>query len=129
MDYILFFGHILLAAILGGLIGWQRRHMGKSAGFRTFALVSIGSTLFTILSLNAFSADPARVASQVLTGIGFIGAGIIFHKKDSVEGLTTAASFWSVAAIGMAVGAGWYIESIIVTLVVFLVLASLVKKK
>jgi len=128
MEYLIFSGQILLAAVLGGLVGWQRHHIGKSAGFRTFALVAVGSALFTIISLNAFAGDQARVAAQVLTGVGFIGAGIIFHKKNSVDGLTTAAGFWSVAAVGMAVGVGWFIEAIISTIFIFLILALLLKK-
>ncbi len=127
--YLLFTGQMVLAAVLGGVIGWQREHMGKSAGFRTFALVAVGSALFTIMSISAFAADPARVAAQILTGIGFIGAGIIFHKKNTVEGMTTAASFWAVAAIGMSIGVGWYMESIIATILVLLVLSLMIKKK
>lgn len=121
MDFVFLF-QILLSLILGGIIGWQRQHIGKAAGFRTFALVSVGSTLFTILSLEAFAGDTARVAAQIITGIGFIGAGTIIHKKESVEGLTTAAGLWAIAAIGMAVGAGWYTESIIATSILFLIL-------
>jgi putative Mg2+ transporter-C (MgtC) family protein len=121
MDFVFLF-QILLSLILGGIIGWQRQHIGKAAGFRTFALVSVGSTLFTILSLQAFVGDTARVAAQIITGIGFIGAGTIIHKKESIEGLTTAAGLWAIAAIGMAVGASWYMEAIISTFVLFLIL-------
>jgi putative Mg2+ transporter-C (MgtC) family protein len=124
MEYLTFIGQATLSIILGGAIGWQRHHIGKAAGVRTFALMSVGSTLFTILSLNVFIVDPARVASQILTGVGFIGAGIIFHKKNTVDGLTTAAAFWSVAAIGMAVGAEWYIHAVIVTIFMFLILIT-----
>jgi putative Mg2+ transporter-C (MgtC) family protein len=121
MDFVFLF-KILLSLILGGIIGWQRQHIGKAAGFRTFALVSVGSTLFTILSLDAFAGDTARVAAQIITGIGFIGAGTIIHKKDSIEGLTTAAGLWAIAAIGMAIGASWYMEAIVSTFVLFLIL-------
>lgn len=121
MDFVFLF-KILLSLILGGIIGWQRQHIGKAAGFRTFALVSVGSTLFTLLSLQAFLGDTSRVAAQIITGIGFIGAGTIIHKKDTIEGLTTAAGLWAIAAIGMAIGASWYMEAIISTFVLFLIL-------
>ncbi|MEK7083835.1 MAG: MgtC/SapB family protein, partial [Patescibacteria group bacterium] len=112
MIYLSFFGVLLLALLLGALIGWQREHIGKAAGLRTYALVSFGSALFTILSMQAIGdADPGRVAAQILTGIGFIGAGVIIHKHDNVEGLTTAAGLWATSAVGMAVGAGWYIHA------------------
>ncbi len=123
MIYLSFFGVLLLALLLGALIGWQREHIGKAAGLRTYALVSFGSALFTILSMQAIGdADPGRVAAQILTGIGFIGAGVIIHKHDNVEGLTTAAGLWATSAVGMAVGAGWYIHAIIATLLMFFLL-------
>ena len=101
---------LVYAMFLGGCIGWQRREFsGKNAGPRTHALVSVGSALFTILSLHAFPGDSTgRVAAQIMVGIGFIGAGMIFHNKDHVVGLTTAAGIWTTAAIGMAVGAKFY---------------------
>lgn len=120
--YLIFAGKILLSLILGGVIGWQRQHIGKAAGFRTFALVSVGSTLFTLLSLEAFGSDISHIAAQIITGIGFIGAGTIIHKKDSVEGLTTAAGLWATASIGMAIGTGWYTQALIATGVLFLIL-------
>lgn len=106
--------HVVLAFILGGVLGWQRENRGKSAGPRTYALVAGGSALFTLLSVNAFGADMARVASQIVVGIGFLGAGIILHRENRVEGLTTAAGLWVAAAIGMAVGVGYYILAIAV---------------
>ena len=135
MEYIYFTGQILLAVFLGGILGWQRERIGKSAGPRTYGLVTVGSALFTMLSLTAFGdGDPARVAAQIITGIGFIGAGIIIHKDGGViEGVTTAAGLWAVAAIGMAVGVGWYIQATIVTAIMLIVLIvddnKLVKKK
>ena len=87
----------LLSLVLGGLVGWQRERWGKSAGSRTYALVAAGSTLFTILSLNAFSSNPSQVAAQIVTGIGFLGAGSILHRENKIEGLTTAAGLWIVA--------------------------------
>jgi len=122
MDITILITEILLSVVLGGSLGWQRQHMGKSAGFRTFAIITVASMLVTRLSSEAFGQDPARVAAQILTGVGFIGAGIIIHKKDAVDGLTTAAGFWAAAAVGMTVGAGWYVESIIVTIALFLLL-------
>ncbi|MCB9799116.1 MgtC/SapB family protein [Candidatus Nomurabacteria bacterium] len=122
MDIIVLLTQTLLSITLGGLLGWQRHHMGKSAGFRTFAIVTLASMLVTHLSLEVFSTDPARVAAHVLTGIGFIGAGIIFHKKDTIDGLTTAAGFWATAIIGMSIGSGWYTEAAIVTAAIFLLL-------
>lgn len=123
MQYLFFLLQILLSIILGGLIGWQREHIGKSAGMRTHALVAIGATLFTILSISAFApSDPGRVAAQIITGIGFLGAGAILHRRDKIEGLTTAAGLWVVAAIGMAIGVGWIMEAAIVAFAIFLLL-------
>ena len=119
MEYLLFAGQSFLSIILGFFLGWQRHHTGKAAGDRTFALVSFGSTLFTILSYSVSNGDPTRIAAQILTGIGFIGAGAIIHKKNSVEGLTTAAGLWAAAAVGMAVGFGWYIQSILASILMF----------
>lgn len=117
-------GQIFMAVILGGILGWQRERWGKSAGPRTYALVTAGATLFTILSLHAFlTNDNSRVASQIITGIGFLGAGTILHREHRVEGLTTAAGLWASAAIGMTVGVGYYVLAIGAT---FLMLAVLV---
>src|SRR3989338_652569 len=123
MDYIIFIGQMLLSALLGGIVGWQRERAGKAAGLRTYAMVSLGSTLFTLLSIHGFAGamDPSRIAAQILTGIGFIGAGTIIHKQDGVEGLTTAAGLWAAAAIGMAVGVGWYWQAVIATIIMFAV--------
>lgn len=123
MVHAIFLLQLVLSIVLGGLVGWQREHIGKNAGMRTYALVAFGSTLFTLLSLKGFGdMDYTRIAAQILTGIGFIGAGTIIHKDGGVEGLTTAAGLWAVAAVGMAVGVGWYVESIIASLLMFLVL-------
>lgn len=102
---------LLLAAILGGLIGWEREHVHRPAGLRTNILVALGSALFTILSYTAFGsqADPSRVAAQVVVGIGFLGAGTLVQTREWVKGLTTAAGLWTVAAIGMACGIGAYV--------------------
>lgn len=123
MEYLYFTGQILLAILLGGILGWQREHIGKPAGMRTYILVTAGSTLFTMLSSQAFALDPARVAAGILTGIGFLGAGIIIHRGGGmVEGLTTAAGLWATAAIGMAVALGWYWQAVIVTVLFLIIL-------
>ena len=121
---------IFCAAILGGLIGLEREYRAKEAGFRTHFLVALGSALFMIVSAYGFSDVPlndttsrwdiSRVAAQVVSGIGFIGAGtIIFHKSENVvRGLTTAAGLWVTAAIGLACGGGMYVLSIASTLMV-----------
>lgn len=114
-----------LAMVLGGLIGWQRESAEKPAGFRTHILVCVGATLFTLISAIGFfgtGADPARVASNIVVGIGFLGAGTIFRTGGSVQGLTTAASLWTVAAIGTAVGVGYYTGATVATVIVVSVL-------
>jgi len=114
---------ILLAAVLGAIIGWQREKSHKPAGLRTHMLISTGAALFTVISAIAFpTADPSRIAAGVVTGIGFLGAGTILHRTRFVEGLTTAASIWVIAAIGMAAGSGLYILSAVTTIIVFIIL-------
>ncbi len=105
---------LLLALILGGLIGWERELYDKPAGFRTNTLICVGSTLFTIFSLKIGTipgTDSARIAAQIVSGIGFLGAGAIIRRGEAVLGLTTAATIWFVASIGMGVGAGYYLTS------------------
>ncbi|RAK02433.1 putative Mg2+ transporter-C (MgtC) family protein [Larkinella arboricola] len=97
---------LLLAMLLGGLVGAEREYRGKSAGLRTTILICVGSALFTIVSGRFSEYD--RIASNIVNGIGFLGAGIIFRQETGVQGLTTAATIWSVAAIGMAIGGGFY---------------------
>jgi putative Mg2+ transporter-C (MgtC) family protein len=118
---------LLLAAVLGGVIGFQRERAGKPAGLRTHMLICIGSTLFTLVGIFAFSggtADPLRVAAGVVSGIGFLGAGaIIFRSSDGyIAGLTTAATIWAVAGIGMAVGAGLYLAAAVATAIILIIL-------
>lgn len=114
---------MFLAATLGVVLGLERQFSGKDAGPRTYALVASGSALFTILSIEAFEgSDTARVAAQIVTGIGFLGAGIIFRQGANITGLTTAAGLWTVAAVGMAVGTEFWGLAIVTTLVVLLVL-------
>ena len=122
---------IVLAGVLGGAIGVERELREREAGLRTHMLVAIGSALFTLVSAYGFSEfhfsnasgityDPTRIAAQVVTGIGFLGAGAIIRQGLSVRGLTTAASMWVVAAIGIATGAGYYSAAVITTVVVLL---------
>lgn len=122
MDPIIFSLALLLSAALGGIIGWQRESIGRAAGIRTYAVVSVGATIFTLISSVGFPTEPSRVAAEILVGIGFIGAGTILHHGQKVEGLTTAAGLWSVTAIGMAVGVGWYVSALIATFLIWLIL-------
>ena len=114
-------GRVILAILLGAVLGLQRERWGKSAGPRTYALVCAGAALFTVLSRDFFT-NTSAIASTIVSGIGFLGAGTILHKENRVEGLTTAAGLWIVAAIGMALGVGEYLVSIIITLIVLGVL-------
>jgi len=116
---------MLLALALGGVIGLERETVEKPAGFRTHILVTLGATLFTLVSREGFfgsGADPARIASNIVVGIGFLGAGTIWRSGVTVQGLTTAASLWIAAAIGTAVGAGYYLGGVAATLMVMAVL-------
>ena len=114
---------LLLAAALGLIIGLQREWREKPAGVRTLALISVGSALFAIISEMGFiGGDPSRIASGIVTGIGFLGAGAILHRHGGVEGLTTAAAIWATAGIGLAVGAGLYLIAIIVAAITLAVL-------
>ena len=123
------FFKILLAASLGGLVGLEREVSQKPAGLRTNMLLCVGATVFTVISMDfaAFSsvADPGRIAAQIVTGIGFIGAGVIIQSRASVIGVTTAATLWVVTAIGMAVGAGMYVLAVGATGVVLFILMAL----
>ncbi len=129
---------LLLSTILGGAIGWEREASGKPAGLRTNILICLGATLLADLSIRfseltapgigaaaVVRADPGRIAAQIVTGVGFLGAGTILQAKGSVTGLTTAATLWVVAAIGMAVGSGAFVEATGTTLLVLLVLMPL----
>ena len=117
----------LLAVALGAGIGYQRERSGKAAGMRTIILVSAGAALFTLVSVYGFDAegvDISRVAAGVVVGVGFIGAGVIFRgrQEEEVAGLTTAATIWVAAAIGLAAGAGMYLPSVIATAVILVIL-------
>ena len=117
------FESLLIAVALGAIVGIEREHAHRPAGLRTHMLVSLGSCLFTIMS-NAFSSQPAQVAGGIVAGIGFIGAGTIWAERDKVKGITTAASLWATAAIGLATGLGDFLLAATVTLLVFLILLS-----
>lgn len=101
---------ILLAAILGGMIGWERENHNRDAGVRTYMAVAVGACAFSIIS-NHVPGETTRIASQVVTGMGFIGAGVILQVKGRVQGLTTAATLWATAAVGMASAFGMYLLS------------------
>lgn len=124
---------LFLAAILGGLIGIERERTSWFAGLRTHMLVCMGSALIMIVSQYGFNdvldphlvvLDPSRIAAQVVSGIGFLGAGTILFWKNMIRGLTTAASLWAVAAIGLAIGGGLYLAAVGTTLMIFIVLAG-----
>lgn len=117
---------LTLAAILGMLVGFEREYHGKPAGLRTYMLVTVGAALFTILSVHSSVGepyfDPSRIASQVVVGIGFLGAGLILVRGRRIEGLTTAAGLWATAAIGMATGFGFYLIAVYTTILVVFIL-------
>lgn len=120
---------LTLACILGGLIGLERESLNRPAGFRTYTLVCVGSALAMVVSIDMYfqfyqtvNADPGRIAAQVVSGIGFLGAGTIMKEGATVRGLTTAAGLWVVACIGLAVGAGMYIPAIVTTVLILFVL-------
>jgi len=112
-------GRLLLAAVLGAVLGMEREYRQKDAGLRTNILITLGSSLFTMMSieLTAGQGDPSRVAAQIVTGIGFLGGGAILRTKAGVQGLTTAAMIWVNAAIGVAAGGGQYHLAVIATAV------------
>ncbi len=113
---------------LGAIIGFERELHRQPAGFRTHSLVALGAALFTIISAYGFAGgatDPGRIAAQIVSGIGFIGAGTVLQYRGHIRGLTTAASLWAVAAVGMATGAGLYVLAVVGTLLILVVLALL----
>jgi len=116
---------LLLATALGAIIGFQRERAGKPAGLRTHILICLGAALFTVASIYGFgpASDPARVAAGVLVGVGFLGAGVILRTGEGiVAGLTTAATIWAVAGIGLAAGAGMYLVSAVATAIMLIIL-------
>lgn len=116
-------GRIVFAFFLGALIGLEREQHGISAGIRTYGAIALGSCLYGILSLSLDGADPSRIAAQVATGIGFLGGGVIFRRdRNFVSGLTTAATLWATAAIGLAVSFGLYFVSVLTSFLIFVLL-------
>lgn len=116
---------IFISVVLGIIIGAEREYRNKSAGLRTFILICFGSCLFTILSIKIGVDDPDRIAANIITGIGFLGAGVIFKGDNKIDGITTATTIWATASIGMAVGSGYVYLSILGTVLVLLILSSL----
>jgi putative Mg2+ transporter-C (MgtC) family protein len=124
---------VLLAAALGALVGWQREIHHQPAGLRTHIILVVGAALCMTLSIDvalqfratALNGDPGRIAAQIVSGIGFLGAGAIIREGFTVKGLTTATSLWTMAVVGMTVGLGYYLTSVVVTLLIFVVLTVL----
>ena len=123
-DVLALAGRVLLAAALGAVLGLEREWRGKEAGLRTNTLIAIGAALFTAMSMT-FGGEPARVAAQVVTGVGFLGAGAIMRTGGNVQGLTTAAMIWVNAAIGLACGAGHIRLAAAATLIVLVAMFGL----
>ena len=117
---------LTVGLVLGAIIGFERELHSQPAGFRTHSVVALGAAIFTVVSAYAFTgpgADPTRIAAQIVSGIGFIGAGTILHSRGQIRGLTTAASLWSVAGIGMAAGAALYGVAVIGTVLMLVILS------
>lgn len=122
-DFEMFF-RVIFACILGCLIGWERerhRHI-VSAGIRTYGAIALGACAFSLIGVLILDSDPSRIASQVVTGIGFLGGGIIFRQGDYVTGLTTAATLWATAAVGLCVALGFYLTALLTALLIYLLL-------
>ena len=122
IEYTEIFLRLILAVVFGGLIGLEREVVHRPAGLRTHMLVSLGSALFVLLTLNSIPEGVDKIIAGIATGIGFLGAGTIFKAKSEVHGLTTAASVWVVAAVGLAVGLGYYLMTIIAVVLILIVL-------
>ena len=114
-------GRLVLATVLSSIVGFEREKLSKPAGLRTYMLVCLGSCLITTISLS-FEKDPARIASGIITGIGFLGAGAIIAQGTNVKGVTTAASLWVIAAVGLSVGVGEYLLAIVTTTLIYIIL-------
>ena len=125
LDVLLF--RILLVVLVGGLVGAERELRSNSAGFRTMILICLGSFLFTTFSIHISGATPDRIASNIVTGIGFIGGGVIFKSENRVNGITTAATIWAVAALGMGIADGAYSAVLISTVIILAALLLLIK--
>jgi putative Mg2+ transporter-C (MgtC) family protein len=121
-----------LAIVLGGIVGWEREAVDKPAGFRTLTMVCVGSTLFVVLTLDLVATsgtpaawDPLRTVAAIIQGIGFLGAGTVLRRGETIKGLTTAAALWTVTAIGVAIGFGMYTTALLGTLSMLLILRGL----
>lgn len=113
---------VLIAFFLGAFIGWERERHGISAGIRTYGAISLGACVFGIVSLSIAGADPSRIAAQVATGVGFLGGGVIFRQDKYVSGLTTAATLWATAALGLTVAFGMYMIATLTSVLIYLML-------
>ncbi len=113
---------LVLSVVAGGFIGLEREVVHKPAGIRTHMLVCLGSALFVLVTLETLPNEAARIIAGIATGIGFLGAGTIFKAKDEVHGLTTAASVWAVAAVGLAIGFGFYLMTAIAVILILIIL-------
>ena len=122
MEYTEVFLRLIAATIAGGIIGLEREVVHKPAGVRTHMLVSLGSALFVLVTIQEFKPDAARIIAGIATGIGFLGAGTIFKAKNDVHGLTTAASVWAVSAVGLAIGLGYYLMTVTAAVLILVVL-------
>jgi len=122
IEYTEIFLRLILAVVFGGLIGLEREIVHRPAGVRTHMLVSLGSALFVLIALEAIPEGIDKIIAGIATGIGFLGAGTIFKAKSEVHGLTTAASVWAVAAVGLAIGLGYYLMTIIAVILILIVL-------
>lgn len=115
----------LVATLLGSFIGWERERHGREAGIRTYASVALGACVFGLVSSHVDGVqDPTRIAAQVVTGVGFLGAGVILREQGRIAGLTTAATIWSTASVGLGVAYGMYVLSVLSALIVFALLSA-----
>jgi putative Mg2+ transporter-C (MgtC) family protein len=126
MSYLETFIKLILAIVLGGIIGWERESVNKPAGLRTYTLVCLGSTLITIVSTNLHGSDPGRIAAQIVSSLGVLGAIVVFREGQyTVRGITTAIGMWLMGGVGIAIGAGKYFPAILTTLLAYGVLVFL----
>jgi putative Mg2+ transporter-C (MgtC) family protein len=116
---------VLISLLIGAVIGFEREYHSKAAGLRTMIMICLGSTVFTIVSVAIGGSSPDRIASNIITGIGFLGAGVIFKDGLTISGITTATTIWIAAALGMAVGAGEYFIALLGSVIVILILSAL----
>lgn len=121
---------IIGASICGLIVGWEREYHNKSAGIRTFIIVCVGTTIFTTIPFilpEAFNIDPTRIISQIITGVGFLGGGVIFKHEDKINGVTSAAFIWLMSAIGILIGLGYIMSGIFLTIGLVLVLTLILR--